>query len=172
MTILRKGRSAFDFFLNLFAFLAILVIIFVLMSVCLAVFMRYFLGNPLGWVIQTSQYSLIFITFLSAAWVLKRDRHVSMDLLTNKLDPRKKAMLGMITSLFGAIVCLIITYYGTLVTLDHFERHIHDMQVLEVPMGPIFAGITLGTFMLFIQFLRQSYGYLEQWRASGGEKAG
>ncbi|MFH1953844.1 MAG: TRAP transporter small permease subunit [Pseudomonadota bacterium] len=172
MKLLIKGRSAFDFILNLFALLAILVIIFVFISVCTAVFMRYFLRNPFGWVIQTSQYSLVFITFLGAAWVLKRERHVSMDLLTNRLGPRKKAMLGMITSAAGTIVCLIITFYSTLVTLDHFQRHIHDMQVLEVPLGPMFAVITLGTFTLFIQFLRQGYGYLEKWRASSREQAG
>jgi TRAP-type C4-dicarboxylate transport system permease small subunit len=104
--------------------------------------------------------------------VLKRERHVSMDLITNRLGPRKKAMLGIITSVVGAIVCLIITFYSTLVTLDHFQRRINDMQVLEVPMGPMFAVITLGTFMLIIQFLRRGYGYLEQWRVSRREQAG
>jgi len=172
MTIFTKGRSVFDFTLNLFAFLAILVIIFVLITVCLAVFMRYFLRNPLGWVIQTSQYGLVFVTFFGAAWVLKRERHVSMDLVTNRLSPGKQAIIGTITSAVGTIVCLIITYYSTLVTVDHFRRHITDMQVLEVPLGPMFLVITLGTFTLFIQFIRQSYGYLKKWRESGREKAG
>ncbi|MDB4444544.1 TRAP transporter small permease [bacterium] len=167
-----KGRSAFDFTLNLFALLAILIIIFVLISVCLAVFMRYFLRNPMGWVVQTSQYSLVFVTFLGAAWALKRERHVTMDLITNMLSPGKKAMLGLITSTIGTIICLVITFYSTLVTLDHFRRNIHDMQVLEVPLGPMFAVITLGSFMLFVQFLRRGYGYLEQWRASRREQAG
>ena len=166
MTLRMKVRSAFDFTLNLFALLAILVIIFVLISVCLGVFMRYFLNNPIGWVVQTSQYSLVFVTFLSAAWVLRREKHVTMDLLTNWLSPGKKAMVGMITSIIGAIVCLVITYYSLQVTLDHFQRKIYDMQVIEVPLGPLFAVITLGCLTLFIQFLRRVFGYLEQWRTT------
>ena len=166
MKLRLKVWSAFDFTLNLFALLAILIIIFVLVTVCLGVFMRYFLNNPLGWVVQTSQYSLVFVTFLSAAWVLKREKHVTMDLLTNWLSPEKKAMFGMITSVIGATVCLVITFYSTLVTLDHFQRKIYDMQVIEVPLGPLFAVITLGCFTLFIQFLRRVFGYLEQWRTS------
>ena len=165
--MLMKGRSAFDFILNFFALLAILIIIFVLISVCLSVFMRYFLRNPMGWVVQTSQYSLVFVAFLGAAWVLKRERHVTMDIATNRLSPGKKALLGVITSAIVTIVCMVVAFFSTQVTIDHFQRNIHDMQVIEVPLGPIFAVITLGLFSLFIQFIRRGYGYLELWRASG-----
>jgi hypothetical protein len=46
------------------------------------------------------------------------------------------------------------------------------MQVLEVPLGPMFLVITLGTFALFVQFLRRGYDYLKKWREFGREKAG
>lgn len=163
---MKKFRSVFDVTLNLFSLLAILIIVFVLISVCLGVFMRYFLKNPQGWVVQTSQYSLVFVTFLAAAWVLRREKHVTMDLLTNWLSPGKKAVFGMVTSTVGALVCLIITYYSLLVTIDHFRRKIYDMQVIEVPLGPMFAVMTLGCLTLFIQFLRRISGFLEEWRTS------
>jgi len=172
MKLLTRSRSAFDFALSFFSYLSILIIAFVLVTVCLSVFMRYFLRNPIGWVVQTSQYSLVLLTFLSAAWLLKRERHVTMDLLTNSLSPAKKAVLGIITSAVGAIVCLVITFSSMRVTLDHFERHIYDLQVLEVPLGPMFAVITFGCLMLFIQFLRRIYGSMEQWKASRRERTG
>lgn len=172
MNLLIKVRSAFDVTLNLFSFVAILIMVFVLISVCLGVFMRYFLQNPLGWVVQTSQYSLVFVTFLAAAWVLRREKHVTMDLLTNCLSPGKKAVLGIITSIVGALVCLIITYYSFLVTLDHFKRNIYDMQVVEVPLGPMFAVMTLGFFTLFIQFLRRVLEFFDERRTLKGEHSG
>jgi len=171
MKPLMKSQSAFDFTLNFFAFLAVLIIAFVLISVCLSVFMRYFLRNPIGWVVQTSQYSLVFLTFLGAAWLLKREKHVTMDLLTNHLSPGKKAMLGVVTSTVGALVCLVITLSSLRVTLDYFERQIYDYQVLEVPLGPIFAVIALGCLLLFIQFLRRIHGFVGLWKASQKEGA-
>ena len=44
------------------------------------------------WVIEVSEYALLFITFLGAPYLLQLNRHVVMDLLTNGLSGRRKRL--------------------------------------------------------------------------------
>ena len=172
MRLLDKGKSALDGTINVLAILGGVIIVFVFVTVCLAVVMRYFLHSPLNWVTQTSQYSLIFITFLGAAWVLRREKHVTMEMVVNQLKPKNQDLIRTITSIAGALICLVLVIYGIQVALDLFQRGIYDPQVLDVPMAPLVAIIPLGSFMLSLQFLRRGYGYLQRWRASPKQRQG
>jgi TRAP-type C4-dicarboxylate transport system permease small subunit len=161
----RKVSAILDGTIGLLAFVAGVILIFVLLSVCAEVVMRYFLGRPIIWVTEVSEYSLLYITFLGAAWVLKRERHVKMELVLDRLNPKVQALVNTITSIVGAIICLALTYYGAQVTWDHFVRGLHTPTTLRPLLFPILAVIPLGSFFFFIQFLRRTHGYLERYRA-------
>ncbi len=162
----RQGKiiTIFDQALNLLALLAVVLIIFIMLAVGTDVVMRYFFGKPMIWVGEISEYSLLFITFLGAAWLLKKEGHIKMDLVLNRLGPRAQATLNLITSIISAIVCLIIVFYSARATLEAFQTGYFLAAALDVPMGPLLLIIPIGTFLLFIQFLRRGYGYLQSSR--------
>jgi len=166
MKLLTKGKSALDGAISVLAIVGGVIIVFVFVTVCLEVVMRYFLHNPLNWVVQVSEYSLAFITFLGAAWVLRMEKHVTMEIVINQLEPKSQGLLGMVTSIVGALVCLVLVIYGTQVAWDLFQRHVYHLGVLDVPKAPLIAVIPLSSLFLLFQFLRRTYGYLERWRAS------
>ena len=60
--------------------------------------LRYGFSRPLGWVKETSEYILVFLGFLVAAWILKDDGHVKMDLVLSRLGPRAQTMMNIVTS--------------------------------------------------------------------------
>ncbi len=165
MKILAKINTIFDHTLTLLSVLACVLIIFVIVSVDLEVFMRYFLRQPLKWVVEISGYSLLYITFLVAACVLKREGHVKMDLVINRLEPRTHLLLNIITSITSAIVCLVIAWYGVKVTWEHFQIGFYLSTPLKPPSFLIVIIVPVGSFLLFIQFLRRTYGYMGSWRA-------
>ena len=151
-------------------FLAAIFLTFITLSVSAEIVMRYFLNRSLKWVVEVSEYSLVWVTFLSTAWVLRREAHIKMDLVLNRLKPETQALLNAITSVVGAIICLLLVWYGTGVTWDHFLRGAAKHGMMEVPAAPILGIVPIGSFLLFIQFLRRSYGYLRNWRALRGEE--
>ena len=169
MTLLKKVGVIFDGFVNFLAGLGILVIIFFMVTIGLHVVLRYFFHNPISWVVQTTEYGIYSLVFLGAAWILRKKRHASLDILTNRLRPRSRAVLNMITSGIGAIVCLIFFFFGTQLVLDHFQRGLFEMKTWDVPTAPILALIPLGFLVLLIQFIRQGYGHLENWKAKPEE---
>ncbi len=164
MKVLTKVGVIFDRAIDSLAVLAIVLLVFAWFSVNLEVVMRYFLNRPLIWVVEVTEYILAFTAFLGAAWVLKRDRHTVIDIVVNRLKPRNQALLNMITSIIGAIICLVLTWYGSQITWDHFQRDVLLTKALELPKAPFLSVIVLGSFLLFIQFLRRAFKYLRGWR--------
>ena len=116
MKLLTRITRILDRLMDSFAFLACVLLGFIAFSICLEVVMRYLLNRPLVWVVEVSEYGLLYITFLGAAWLLRSNEHVTMDFLLNRLEGRNLAMLNMITSILGAIVCLVLVWYGVKIT--------------------------------------------------------
>jgi TRAP-type C4-dicarboxylate transport system permease small subunit len=153
----------FDGILNVFALLSALLLAFIMLSICLEVIMRYFLNRPLVWVIEMSEYALLYITFLGTAWLLRREGHVTVDILLVRLNPKTRAALGFLSSIIGIIISLIFIWYGSEVAWDHYVRGVFKPTVLQFPTAPILAIIPIGSIILMVQFIRRGYGSLRKW---------
>ncbi len=164
MKLISKLTSFFDATINLLALLGAVILVFTLLVVNYEVVARYVLNQPSAWELEVVEYSLLYLAFLGAAWVLRNDGHIRMDLVLNRLEPRVQVWLNIITSLIGAIICFIITWYGVKVTWDHFQAGLYFAAYLKPPKYIILAIVPVGCFLLSIQFLRMTYGYIRSWR--------
>lgn len=166
MKLATRVAAIFDRALNLLAALAIVIIVVAFLSILTEVVARYFLNRPQVWVVEITEYGLLFVTFLSAAWLLKKDGHVKMDILINRLHPRNKAVINFITAILGAVTCLVIVWASAATAWDFFQTGAFDTKMLHLPKAPLVAVIPVGSFLLAIQFLRGSYEHLRRWKAS------
>jgi C4-dicarboxylate transporter, DctQ subunit len=166
MEAISKLGRVFDFAIDKMARLADVILIFLMLSVCADVILRYFFNRPQAWVAEISEYLLLYITFLGAAWVLKNEGHVIVDVLVAQVSPKARAVLGVISSLIGAFVLLVVLWFGTMETLDLFKRGVHNPSVLEFPKAPLVAIIPFGSLFFMIQFLRRTFGFLRSLRES------
>ncbi len=165
----KKVASIFDSTNNLLAVFSGILIIYIMLSVSMEVTLRS-LGHPTIWVVEIATYSLLFMTFLGTAWLLRHEGHVRMDIVLSRFSPGTQTIINIITSSLGTIACLIITWYGVQVAWEHFQKGWVITSLLEPPAYPILAVIPLGTFLLFIQFIRRTYGYLREQRSAGQGK--
>jgi C4-dicarboxylate transporter DctQ subunit len=157
MMHLKNLGRAFDKLLGLLALLAALLMVFIILAVDLEVIARYAFNSPIIWVVEVTRYCLLFMTFLGTAWVLKKERHVNVDLLLNQLSPRTRSFVTTIVSVFCATVCLILTVFGVWVTLETYQLGYLMASELEPPQFIIYFIVPVGFFLLFIQFLRRTY---------------
>ncbi len=126
--------------------------------------LRYLFNRPMGWVKEVSEYTLVGLGFLVAAWILKDDGHVKMDLVLNKLKPRAQTLLNIITSIISTIVVLIITWFTLRVILEFYRAKLVIPTVLEPPRWILLTPILVGSFLLAIQFIRRTCSYIEKWK--------
>jgi TRAP-type C4-dicarboxylate transport system permease small subunit len=162
--LLEKGEALFDRIMNLFAFLAAVVVISMVGVLCYEVFMRYVIHKPPAWAWEIAESMLCLIAFLSAAWLLREDGHVSVDIVHSQLKPRLKTLIDIVTSALGMVICLIIGWAGVGITIDHFKSGITLPGYLDLPKAPLLLFIPIGCFMLSVQFLRKAFNHLKSLR--------
>jgi len=166
---MRRTEIIFDRVLKAGASIAGFFLIFMMLSICADLLCRR-MGHPLMWVMEVTEYSLLYITFLGTAWVLEREGHVKMDIIIDALNPKKQALLGMVISIIGSAMSLYLVVYGASVTWEYYDRGVVECTPLLTPTYIILIIIPLGSIPLFLQFLRRTYRYLALWKTSSGRK--
>lgn len=169
---MRKLAAFFDRFLDFSGHLAAVLYATGCLIVTFEVVMRYLLNRPQVWVVESAEYILLAATFLAAAWVLRSEGHIAVDLVPNALKPRARAMLNITTSIIGAVGCFTVFYFGVQQTVYHFQQGIETPTVLLLPKYPFLAVITAGFFLLFIQFVRRTSKHMRSARLLRGEGRG
>lgn len=161
--LLRKVNSVFNYILDSLGLVASVLIVIAMLVVVTDVVMRYFLNRPIDWSTEITEYTLLFIAFLGAAWVLRREGHVRMDLVLNRLEPRTQALLNTVTSIIGAFMWLTITWFSVKATLEFQQLGFFFFTPLRTPKFIVMSVIPVGSALLFIQFMRRAYGYGRDW---------
>jgi C4-dicarboxylate transporter, DctQ subunit len=159
MQVLNKLLKIFDRIIDILAFVAGAITILMMLGISTEVVTRYFFKSPVSGMLEASEVSLLWITFLAAAWLLRQEGHVNMDVVLNRLKPEYQAILNCVTSLLGALISLALFWYGTQVVWNFFRKGTLEFGNLEINVGYVLLAIPLGGILLFLQFLRRAYGY-------------
>jgi TRAP-type C4-dicarboxylate transport system permease small subunit len=170
MKLMRRLGAIFDGALNITAFVSGLLLIILMLLVCIAVVLRYFFKSPLGWSTEVSQYIFVFMGNLVIAWVLRREKHVKVDVLVNSLNQNAQGLVNIITSAACTVTGFILTLFAVRVTLDLYRTHYFEPTILMLPKSIFIASIAFGCLMLSIQFMRRTYGYMKSWSSHRHEE--
>lgn len=116
------------------------------------------LGRALGapsrlWVIEVSEYALLFVTFLGAPYLLEKNRHVVLDLVLNSLTGRRQTVAQVLNAGIGLGVCALLTVVGVQVVIEQFAVGVREVTVMRPYSWWITAAMPLGTGLMAVQFL-------------------
>ncbi len=125
---------------------------------------RYFFIRPTIWVMDFTDYIMLYSTFFVSAWLLKHDGHVRLTIVYEYLSPRSRQFSDMINAFIGAIVCGFVIWYGVKDTWDAVEKSISLPRPVPVPKYLILGVIPFGCLLLFVQFLRNGFKFLRDLR--------
>lgn len=114
---------------------------------------RYILNKPSVFSVEISEYIMIFITFMCAGWVLHKNAHVSMTVLTDRFPERVKIRLDIVTSLITMAVCGVIIWKGAISAVIAFAGNYRSASLIEFPLWISYSFIPLGMAILFLQYI-------------------
>ncbi|GAI03501.1 unnamed protein product, partial [marine sediment metagenome] len=160
-----KIGKGFDRIIDALAGVAGSFIIVMMFLMVYAVVTRYFFKNPPTWALEFNSYLQYIMAFLGIAWLLKIQKHIKVDVVTTNIDPKPRLWLGLITSILGALILLIITYFSTWSTIDHAQRGATVWQVLKFDKFIVLLFIPIGCFLTTIQFIRQANDHIKRLRS-------
>jgi len=114
---------------------------------------RYVLNQPSVFSVEISEYIMIFITFMCAGWVLHKNAHVSMTVITDRLSKRTKICLDIVTSMLTMGVCCVIIWKGALSAVIAFTGNYRSASLIQFPLWISYGFIPLGMTILLLQYV-------------------
>jgi len=135
---LTKIGRIIDIIIEWLAYISAVLMILTFTFVTVDVAMRYFFTRPLGWSTEFAEYSMATLTFFAAAWVLKKDAHVYLDIVLDVFNTRTQATINMITSILGSGICFYVTWWGLQAVIFHAQQGTimaeKSMELLKAPL--------------------------------------
>jgi TRAP-type C4-dicarboxylate transport system permease small subunit len=118
---------------------------------------RYFFGRPTEWAEDFTDYTLIYMTFLAAAYLGREGGHVNLTYLLEHFHGRRLHVTQAVNNYICALVCAFIIWYSAVDTLDSIINGVTVNRALAIPKYYVIGVIPVGVFFLFVQFIRNGF---------------
>jgi len=149
--------KAFDRLLELMAALAGVILVFICAAVCYTIGMRFLFTRTTIWIMQTTEYALLWIVFLGTTWLLREGGHITTDIIYAHLNEKTKRYLECIMFVIAGVACLTMVYFGITYMIECIQRGVTDVRAVTIPKWIIFVIIPIGSILLTIQFFRMAW---------------
>ena len=117
------------------------------------VFMRGLFNHSLSFAWESASYCLMGAVFLGAAFTLRSDGHIRVNLLIENLPKSMGRLVDMVCTLLAIGVCAFLTRALMLKALDDFASGSHTPTPMETPLVIPVAMIAVGFLLLTLQML-------------------
>ncbi len=166
--IVRGSRfwAVFDRVTDFMALLAGVILVFIVAAVCYTIGMRFLLTKTTIWIMQTTEYALLWIVFLGTTWLLREKGHITTDLIYTHLSEKGKGYLDIVMYIIGGLSCAVMLLFGILHVRECIAGGVTDVRAVTVPKTVIFIVIPIGSLLLVLQFFRMAWGRAVEMRAS------
>jgi TRAP-type C4-dicarboxylate transport system permease small subunit len=125
-----------------------------LLMVLWGVFARYVLRSPSHIALEISGYFMVLLSFLGAGYILLKEKHVSVQVLTVKIPEKYKKLHQLSVNIILALFSFLIIYEGISFTILSYTENYRSTSLLNFPLWIVFATIPFGTFFFFLQTIR------------------
>ena len=150
--MLLKLEKAFDKFADFIGIITAIAMVLMILNVFYDVIMRYFFRSGSIAMQEMEWHLFSVIILLGVAYTLKEDGHVRVDVIYDRLTPKKKAMINMFGSIFFILPIAI------LVGISSIDNAVEAYQSMEQSGDPgglpyrwiVKALIPLSFFLLII----------------------
>ncbi|MBX9826790.1 MAG: TRAP transporter small permease subunit [Xanthobacteraceae bacterium] len=151
----RAGR-AFDRLLDVCAWIGCGMLAFQVVSVSVEIICRTFFNISFSVITPLNEWSLVYLTFLGAAWLQREGGHTSDDSVVALLPPWVDWLAKRLGWVLALVTCGLLVWFGTLVTWDNYVKNTYDFFKLSgFPIFLIYLIIPIGSLLWLIQLLRK-----------------
>lgn len=115
------------------------------------VVVRYIFRQPTIWAHETS--AMIFGAYIifGGGYTLYINGHANMDLIYQRMSPRGRALLGILTFGFFALFCVTLVWKGGEIGWRTLTALEHSGSVWNPPIYPIKIVLPIGASILLLQ---------------------
>jgi TRAP-type C4-dicarboxylate transport system permease small subunit len=105
------------------------------------------------WANEISEYALYLITLLATPWLLRRGRHIRLDLILVMLPIRVVWLVEAASDVIGLAISLVLIRYGVAMTYDSWRIGSITIKNLVFPEWWLLAPLPVVFFLIAIEFI-------------------
>lgn len=144
--------------------------VIMVVSSTLQVLSRLVLPHPFSWTEELARYSFIWWVFLGAAYALRLNGHLGMDIFVKLLSPKGKVIFQKIVFLLTFGFMLLVTVLGVRIVLIQSAQR---ATLLPISMGWVygvvpFTGLIMLVYCTYLLFYWPEIGEGENEPEAGG----
>jgi C4-dicarboxylate transporter DctQ subunit len=162
----RGAAAVFDRILDFMITLCLIFVAFMTLAICTDVGLRFFFNHSIEGLTEIATLLLVYMPFLAGGYVLRRERHITLDTVMTLIGEHRRALVTTITSICGIFISSILIYFGTATTLNLLSRGVMSEASIPLFKWIYTAAIPIGGLMLFIQFIRRTGRNWKAWKTS------
>jgi TRAP-type C4-dicarboxylate transport system permease small subunit len=118
-----------------------LLLLAILVLVMVQVTVRFSALGGWAWTGELARFSLVWLTFVMAGYLLGRDQHISFDIIDYVLPERALSVVKIASYAIVAVICAAFVYEGVgLMDAQSFIRS----SAAEIPMSFVYLIPTVG----------------------------
>ena len=146
---------------------AVLVFMMIVMAgaVVLQVTSRYVFNNPTSWSEELARYLFVWITFLGAAVVIRKRRHVDVTVLTDRLPPSAAKVVYLVSDVAVLFMLGALTWAGAGLAI---MAHRQLSAAMDLPMSLAYSAMPIGTGLMFVFLVATMIWEWREGRRIGG----
>lgn len=127
--------------------LAVVILSAMSILVFLNVVLRYGFNSSINVSEEISRFMFVWLTFLGAVLAFSENQHVSVTMLTDKLSPMKRKVLGLLTDGVMLFCCYLIIDGSWI----QFNLNLHNLAPISgLPQGITFLASTVAGVLIAI----------------------
>jgi TRAP-type C4-dicarboxylate transport system permease small subunit len=150
---MQKSSAVFGRLFETLAQIAALILLAMVVIVTADILLRNLARTGFAWSNEVSEYSLYFITLLTAPWLLRRGQHIRLDLALTMVPPRVAWLLEALGDLLGLAVCLVLIRFGAVMVHDSWRSGSITIKNLVFPEWWLLAPVPIVFAFLAIEFV-------------------
>lgn len=115
---------------------------------------RYFFAAPTWWSNEVVSYALCIGTFLAIPEITRRQGHITITFLIERLSPRATAQANFLIGIASGATCLLVAWICLRANIQHFANSEMLVRVKPIPKILLSVWLTYGFLSTGIYFLR------------------
>ena len=145
------ARSAVDSISRWAAVVAGMAVVFMAGANGYEVAARTLFNSPTLWVLEMSEYALIWAVFLGLAYTESISGHIRMELVVDRLRPRSRLLMESIFLVPALGFLAILAWYSGEQAATYFDRV--SATILRLWLFPSHMVIPIGSLFLFLRLV-------------------
>lgn len=129
-------------------------LLFSTLLITINVILRFFFGAGISWNDELVRYLIIVLTFVGSAICVRTGKHISIDLISNRLNKSQRNYWLLFVSIVGLIFMFAVAVFSLRLIANNF-RFPQLSPALQIPMWIPYLSIPIGFGLSSIRYVQE-----------------